>query len=68
MIHCPNIQTDSSLSIIQNKLDDIEWSDGRRVDCILLRCIHHMSILYVYAYDIHASYKLGTQRLSRGVN
>ena len=26
-------------------LDDVKWSDSRRVDCVLYRCIHRLIIL-----------------------
>ncbi len=36
-------------------MDDIRWSDSRRVDCVLWRCIHHIISHCRLAQSIHNS-------------
>ena len=42
-----------SVYVIQTKVDDIEWSHSRRVDCVSCTCryIHH---LITYIADLHS--------------
>ena len=40
----------AGVSTIQNHVDDIEWSNSSRVDCLLCRYIHLMRSYCILAY------------------